>query len=314
MQGARCINVQPQGSQRQFTAMQRGIVAASLQLLHPRLQHLPLSAPARITQPLPGCRTPQHHGVGFRQRRQCLQRLRCFAGAQQQIAERNRGVQVVLSRKTARVGIGRSRIASCAFVAFSQQRQQPAALAGVGGLTDQRLQAFRGNRMPALQGLRFKAAGLGIKRLIGTRHSIASCQRFRVAGRKPLQRRQVQPALRMAGGACQRRRQHGPGRSKFMPALLHRGLQNGQIDRCIGPVPPGCQRRLRTSPEPRVAGLPGHGNILAHLLRHGGCRVGRCPGCHCRLGGAAACHRRQYLQHLIVPQGLHRSGRHGIEL
>ena len=315
-QCAHRIVVQPQGGQRQFAPVQRRVVTAPLQLVHARLQQLALCRPARIAQTLPGGRAPQHDGIGFRQRHEQLQRLLVFAGAQQQIAEGNGGVQIVLGRQAAGVGVSGRRITPGALQAFGQQRQQPATLTGIKGLFEQRLKALLRHRVLALQRLGFKAAGLGIQRLAGTRHRIAGGQRLGIAGRQAFERRQIQPALRMAGRACQRRRKHLSRRIKFMPPLLHRGLQNRQVSGGVKLVPPRGQRCLRTAPIAGVARLPGHGDVFAGLL----CRRSRIAGW--RTGGrgcsglrrAIARHGGQDFQHFIVPYGLHGSRRCGAEL
>ena len=69
----------------------------------------------------------------------------------------------------------------------------------------------------------------------------------------------------MRRGTRQRRRENLARYFKFMPTLLHRGLQHGDIHRRIGAVPPGGQCRLRAAPIARVAGLPGHSDVLARL-------------------------------------------------
>ena len=258
----------------------------------------------------------QHDGIGFRQRREQLQRLGRLAGAQQQVAERNGGVKVVFGGQAACVGVGGCYIPPRAFVAFRQQRQQPAALAGVGRPVNQCLKILPCLRVLALQRFGFQAAGRSIQRLTGAFHRVAGGQRLGVPGRQAFQRRQVQPALRMAGCAYQGCREHFSRRRKFMPSLLHGGLQHGQIGRRVRPVPPRGQRGLRAAPIPGVAGLPGHGNVFTGLQRSRRRIAGRLRGGRrrrCRRWSMAR-HGGQDFQNFIVLCGLDRCCRCGIEL
>ena len=162
--------------------MQRGVVAAPRKFLHALLEHIALRAPAGVAQAFPGRAAPQHHGVGFGQRRQHPQSLFGLAGAQQQVAQRNGGVEVVLGRQAGGVGRGRRRVVAGALLRLGQQGQQPAALACALGVVQQRLQALGCLRMPALQGFGFQAAGLGIQGCSCALDGCAGGQRFAIAG------------------------------------------------------------------------------------------------------------------------------------